>query len=233
MIGQVRRESSTVVALVGEVQPVLLAGLAGSPNVSVARGQDEREDGLEGAIRTLRQASTTMSPFVLVPADPLAAVAGAWQAMWDMTQAARGGAVFEEQAAAALAAWRAGRFELPDYYLVLAPAVAVTGGPGFYLGPLRAARPHRVVPVVAPGFPEGPGHPGVQAGPAGPGIPAAPGRPPGQDGPEQHARVLHALRALRHGPWWPPLDDLIDTARHFYAGGMAESGGTRAAPAPS
>src|SRR5580693_5429597 len=62
------------------------------------------------------------------------------------------------------AAWRAGRFELPDYYLVTARGTAGTsaaGVPGatadpppadpssqleqdFYLGPLRAARPHRV-----------------------------------------------------------------------------------------
>ncbi len=35
--------------------------------------------------------------------------------------------------------------------------------------------------------------------------------------------VLDTLRSLPHGPWWPPLDELIDTARHFYAGGLAET----------
>jgi hypothetical protein len=33
---------------------------------------------------------------------------------------------------------------------------------------------------------------------------------------------------LPHGPWWPPLDELIDGARRFYAGGLAEA---QAAPA--
>jgi hypothetical protein len=28
---------------------------------------------------------------------------------------------------------------------------------------------------------------------------------------------------LEHGPWWPPLDELIDIARHFYAGGLTET----------
>jgi hypothetical protein len=28
--------------------------------------------------------------------------------------------------------------------------------------------------------------------------------------------VLHALGSLRHGPWWPPLDEIIATARDFY-----------------
>jgi hypothetical protein len=35
--------------------------------------------------------------------------------------------------------------------------------------------------------------------------------------------VLDALRSLPHGPWWPSLDELIRTARHFYAGGLAET----------
>jgi hypothetical protein len=35
--------------------------------------------------------------------------------------------------------------------------------------------------------------------------------------------VLDALRSLEHGPWWPPLDELIDVARRFYAGGLAET----------
>jgi hypothetical protein len=28
---------------------------------------------------------------------------------------------------------------------------------------------------------------------------------------------------LEHGPWWPPLDELIGVARRFYAGGLAET----------
>ena len=37
-------------------------------------------------------------------------------------------------------------------------------------------------------------------------------------------RVLTALRTLRHGPWWPPLDELIDSARHFFAGSLGAGG---------
>ena len=71
-------------------------------------------------------------------------------------------------------------------------------GPDWYLGPLRAARPRRV--AVA-------------------GIAGSPG---------QAAALLDTLRSLGHGPWWPPLDELIDAARRFYAGGLAE---TQPAPA--
>jgi len=46
---------------------------------------------------------------------------------------------------------------------------------------------------------------------------------------EQAARVRHALRSLPHGPWWPPLDELIGTARHFYAGSLAEGAAGAAA----
>ena len=52
-------------------------------------------------------------------ADPLAAVAESWREMWDVSRPP-GPAGFEQAAARALTAWRAGRFELPDYYLVLA-----------------------------------------------------------------------------------------------------------------
>jgi hypothetical protein len=111
----------------------------------------------------------------------------------------RGGAAgFEQRAAEALAAWRDKRFELPDYYLVMAGSQPGGTGPDLYLGPLRAARPRRV----------------AVAGIA--------------DRPGQAASLLDTLRALEHGPWWPPLDELIDAARRFYAGGLAE---TQPAPA--
>jgi hypothetical protein len=34
---------------------------------------------------------------------------------------------------------------------------------------------------------------------------------------------LHALGSLRHGPWWPALDEVIGTARSFYPDSLAES----------
>jgi hypothetical protein len=202
-----RRESSTVVVLVGEAGEGMLDGLGHSPNVSVARapaaaaGQpDERaaaRPGWEAGALAMREAARQRSTYVIVPDDPLAEVAAAWRAMWDVAAGPGGAAGFEDRAAEALAAWRDKRFELPDYYLVMAAAEPDGTGPDLYLGPLRAARPRRV--AVA-------------------GIAGRPG---------QAARLLDTLRSLEHGPWWPPLDELIDAARHFYAGGLAE---TQAAP---
>ncbi len=234
MIEPMRRESSTVVSVVGEVRDALLAQLATSPNVSVARLPDDVGDAagsadLEAAVLALGQATGKASSFVLVPADPLAGVAAQWRVMWDLSRGPQGSAGFEARAAEALAAWRAGRFELPDYYLVLASAPAAgpgresavaagpvaagraaggpsaggppTGGPAgedaapdLYLGPLRAARPRRVAVVLMPRA--------------------------DQAGAPRAGPVLDALRRLEHGPWWPPLDELIDTARRFFAGGL-------------
>jgi len=175
-------------------------------NVSLVRPQDSAE-GIEAAAGALRRAAGISSPYVLVAADPLAAVAEQWRAMWDVTREPRGSEEFEIRAAEALAAWRASRFELPDYYLVLAEEAApsaATGAapeprPDFYLGPLRSVRPHRVA-VVAPAEPA-----------------------------EQVAGLLSALGSLRHGRWWPQLDEVIETARRFYPGALAESGSTLAA----
>ena len=199
-----RRETSTVVVLVGEVGEGLLAGLGQSTNVSVARapvaeGHQSAEErtpprpGWERGAMAMREAARRGATYVIVPDDPLADVAAAWRAMWDVPGGPGGPARFEEQAAEVLAAWRDKRFELPDYYLVVAPVLEEGTGPELYLGPLRAARPRRV--AVA----------GIDAGSG------------------QTARVLDALRSLEHGPWWPPLDELIGVARRFYAGGLAET----------
>jgi hypothetical protein len=205
-----RRESSTVVALAGEVGEGLLAELGRSPNVSVARPPAARagqagakeptaaRQGWEAGALAMRAASRRQSPYVIVPEDPLADVAAAWRAMWDVAGGPDGATGFEQRAADALAAWRDKRFELPDYYLVVTSAPPGGTGPDLYLGPLRATRPRRV----------------AVAGTAG--------------DPGQTARVLDALRSLEHGPWWPPLDELIDAARHFYAGGFAETQPTAA-----
>jgi hypothetical protein len=211
-----RRNPSTVVVLAGQASAELLATVGRSMNVSLVRPGAPGEpsasstttsgDGIETAAAALRRAAGISSPYVLVAADPLAEVAEQWRAMWDVTRGPQGSEAFELRAAEALAAWRANRFELPDYYLVLAEeaAPAAPGGPGadqeprqdFYLGPLRSVRPHRVAVVAA-------------AGPA-----------------EQAARLLGALGSLRHGRWWPPLEEVIDAARRFYPGALAESAAT-------
>jgi hypothetical protein len=233
----VRRESSTVVVLVGELGEGLLSELGRSFNVSVVRaasggpsagssggvsgggarsgsagraggggrgGSTDRTGsgsraGWEAGALGLREAARRQSAYVVVADDPLAGVAAGWRAMWDVASGPEGAGEFEAQAAQALAAWRDKRFELPDYYLVVTGPEAEVSGPDFYLGPLRAVRPRRVA-VASVTY---------------------------QAGAVQADRVLDALRSLEHGPWWPPLDELIDTARHFYADGLAE---TQASP---
>jgi hypothetical protein len=221
MIGAVRRNPSTVVILAGTAPEGLLSAVGRSMNVSLVRPED---DGPEAAAAALRRAAGISSPYVLVAADPLAAVAAEWEAMWQVTAQGRGSDTFELRAGETLAAWRSNQFELPDYYLVLASGlgehqagapetgaragVSSAGGsgepaptdssaawqrPDFYLGPLRALRPHRVAAVAA------------------------------TEPAEQAAAVLTALGSLRHGRWWPSLEDIIASARTFYPGSLAES----------
>jgi len=163
-------------------------------NVTLIRPEDPGGDAIEAAAVALQRAGRSTSPYALVAADPLAAVAVSWQAMWDVARP-QGPDGFELAAAQALSAWRAGRFELPDYYLVLATDTEPgrgEPGPDFHLGPLRSTRPHRVAFVPAT-------EPGAQA-----------------------AGVLQALGSLRHGPWWPRLDEVIATTRQFYPDSLAE-----------
>jgi hypothetical protein len=200
-IEPMRRNASTVVVLAGPAPGEVLAAIGRSMNVTLYR--PERAAGQEGdelaaAAEALRRAGRATSPYALVPADPLAAVAASWREMWDVSRS-EGSAAFEQEAVTALAAWRAGRFELPDYYLVLARED--TEGPDFHLGPLRSVRAHRVVLV------------------------------PEQEPGPQAAGVLHALGSLRHGPWWPGLDEVIETARRFYPDSLAGGAASGLPPA--
>ena len=195
-----------MVVLAGQASDGLLAAVGRSMNVVLVR-PEESADGLDAAAGALRRAAGISSPYVLVAADPLAAVAAEWRAMWEIPREApqktgrqaADSEAFELRAAEALTAWRAGQFELPDYYLVLAEAVQATPGdeqpPDFHLGPLRSVRPHRVAVAAA-------------AEPA-----------------EQAAEVLTVLGSLRHGRWWPSLDEIFRTAREFYPGSLSESPG--------
>jgi len=88
MIGPVRRESSTVVACVGEVSEPLLADLARSPNIALVRPPEGDEDRLAAAARALAEAGRRAATYVLVTADPLAGVAAEWRAMWDLSAGA-------------------------------------------------------------------------------------------------------------------------------------------------
>jgi hypothetical protein len=201
-----RRNASTVVVLPGPAPAEVLAAVGRSMNVALVRPPEpagDDGDGLEAAAGALRQAGRSTSAYALVPADPLAALAASWQAMWDVSRP-EGPAGFETEALKALTAWRSGRFELPDYYLVLAPGPASPAspaglagpaagdqGPDFYLGPLRTTRPQRVAVVAA------------------------------TEPAQQAVGVLHTLGSLPYGPWWPGLDEVIEAARTFYPGQLA------------
>jgi hypothetical protein len=194
----VRHNPSTVVVLAGRPGEQALAEVGRSLNVVLVRGESAAGgDPVAAAAAALRRAAGISAPYVLVAADPLGAAAEAWRDMWAISSGPRGSDEFELRAALALAAWRAGQFELPDYYLVLAeqpPAGdQVVQPPDFHLGPLRSVRPNRVT-VAA-----------------------------GTEPAEQAAAVLAALGTLRHGPWWPPLEEIFAAARGFYPGALAES----------
>jgi hypothetical protein len=215
IIGAVRRNPSTVVVLAGQAGEQVLAAVGRSLNVVLVRPEPASAGGappgtgtgIEAAAGALRRAAGITAPYVLVAADPLSSVAAAWQAMWEITSGPRGSDEFELRAAEALAAWRAKRFELPDYYLALAEETTPGGDapgssgasgvaeprPDFYLGPLRSVRPNRV--SVAAGT-----SPATQAD-----------------------ALLSELGSLRHGPWWPSLDEVFAAARGFYPGSLAES----------
>jgi hypothetical protein len=194
------------VVLAGQASGQVLAAVERSMNVVVVRPADDA-GGVEAAVAALRRASGISAPYVLVAADPLAAVAAEWSAMWDLSSEPRGSDRFELRVGEALAAWRANQFELPDYYLVLTdivltertnpaetrPAAPDDHRPDFYLGPLRSVRPHRVAVAAAT-------------------EPAA-----------QTAALLSELSSLRTGRWWPSLEEIFATARGFYPGALAES----------
>jgi len=70
--------------------------------------------------RRLAPGRAYLLPYVLVAADPLAAVAAQLAGYVGPDAGPHGTEAFELRAGEALAAWRANQFELPDYYLVLA-----------------------------------------------------------------------------------------------------------------
>ena len=137
-MGPMRRNASTVVVMAGSAPGEVLAAVGQSMNVTLIRPEDPADgdsDAIAVAAAALQRAGRTTSPYALVLADPLVAVAAGWQAMWDVSRQ-DGPAEFELEAAKALSAWRTGRFELPDYYLVLAADTgAKAGAAGAGAGP--------------------------------------------------------------------------------------------------
>ena len=196
-----RGESSTVVVLVGDVAEGLLAGLSRSVNVAVARAP-AAEAGQAGETAAARSGWEAGALALREAARrqstyvivPDDPLADVAAEWHAMWDGLAGPAGFEARAAEVLAAWRDKRFELPDYYLVVPGAQPDGTGADMYLGPLRAVRPRRVAVTGMAG-----------------------------DAGVQQARLLDTLGSLQHGPWWPPLDELLDSARQFNAAGLAES----------
>src|SRR5215470_15932286 len=106
-IEPMRRNASTVVVLAGPAPGEVLAALGRSMNVALI-GPEEGTEGLAAAAEALQRAGRATSPYAIVPADPLAAVAASWRVMWDVSKQ-EGPAGFEQEAVKVLAAWRAGR----------------------------------------------------------------------------------------------------------------------------
>lgn len=139
------RLSSTVVALVGGPSGAVLAGLAGRANVRALRVDGDLPP-VERAQRAWAQCRRTSLPFVVHDADPLAAVAGAWAALFDEDGAP---GALEAARADVLARARAGSLGLPDYYVVLDPEGVAATLRHWYLGVLGGVAPVRVLPCPA------------------------------------------------------------------------------------
>ncbi|HWD08270.1 MAG TPA: hypothetical protein VHA57_04155 [Actinomycetota bacterium] len=164
-----RRGSSTVLSLIGEVHREVLAPLNAAPNVSVVRPRGEEPDAVE---RAFAEAAGRAAPFVVVSGDLLHDVAVEWRNRWDVRS---GRDDFEVKAGEALGRWRSGRLELPDYYLVALDEHPVAPGeparPGathphdLYLAVFRTERPQPGTPARGRGRPRRPdsGDPGGTA----------------------------------------------------------------------
>lgn len=140
-----QRVSTTVIGLVGARAREATEALGAAANVRAVI-PDPDADPLDRAVEAWREASGAHVPYLAHDADPLADVADAWVRWYDQ-QGARGD--LEVAVEAALTRWRARSVELPDYYLVLDAEALDATRRHFYLGYLRDAAPHRVVPVEA------------------------------------------------------------------------------------
>src|ERR1700740_2238336 len=69
------------------------------------RPAGQEDDGLSAAAEALQRAGRASSPYALVPADPLAALAASWREMWDVSRPG-GSAAFELEGVKGLGAWR-------------------------------------------------------------------------------------------------------------------------------
>lgn len=138
-----QRSSATVVALVGGGTAELLGGLGRAGGVR-AVSVDPALEPIERAVAAQRGTTGAGAPLAVHDADPLAAVVAAWARLFDGT-----GAVGELEVArvAVVQRWRAGAFDLPDFYVLLDPDEWDPTLRHWYLGVLAGAAPSRVLPV--------------------------------------------------------------------------------------
>jgi len=130
----------TVVALVGGESPELIAQLGALRNVDAFTVADGDGDESEAA----RRISRSHASYVISDSDPLAHVAAAWVEFFD-DRVTLETLLYEAEAAAD--ALRAGRTQLPDYYLVLDPAAVEGTWRHWWFGALSSKAPTRVLPV--------------------------------------------------------------------------------------
>jgi len=132
--------NGTVVALVGDESPELIAELGVLRNVDAFTVADGDED------EAARRISRSHASYVVSDADPLAHVAAAWVEFFDDRVTLETLLYEAETAADAL---RTGRTQLPDYYLVLDPASLEGTWRHWWFGALSSKAPTRVLPVDA------------------------------------------------------------------------------------
>jgi len=135
-----QRLSSTVVVVAGDRAAEVVSGLDGLHNVrAVVRGDRSPAEITE----LLAKSAAT---YVVHDADPLAEVADAWTGFFDGTEPVGG---LEVAIESTLAALRADRLVLPDYYIVLDPGELPETRRHWWLGVLAGAAPSRVIPCQA------------------------------------------------------------------------------------
>ena len=137
-----QRISTTVVALVGADAARWAREVGAFANVRAV--VPEEDDPLDRAVAAWSGAAGSSRTYVVHDADPLAAVARHWVALYDGT-GLRGD--LETAVAEVTARWRSRSVELPDYYLVLDAEDMPGTLRHWFLGVLRDAAPTRVVPV--------------------------------------------------------------------------------------
>jgi hypothetical protein len=136
-----RRQSSTVVVVVGDGATEVVSQLTGLRNVhAIVRGGRTPE-----AVEA--QVAASSSTYVVHEVDPLAAVGDAWVELFD-----GGGPVGRLEVAieAAVAALGTDRAVLPDYYAVLEPDVLPVTRRHWWLGAVAGLAPSRVLPLPRP-----------------------------------------------------------------------------------